>query len=446
MKKSFLILIMISFFPIYFADQVTIYNDNFSLVRTSLDLNLKQGLQSVFIDDIPSTIEANSVIIKPRDGKIEIFSQNYEYDLANTNQILQKYIGKEVELVTVTDQVFSGILQFNDYQTIGILNPKTKQLSLINYKEVRNLNLAELPANFFLKPTLHWQLLADKKGSQKLDFSYLCYGMMWNVTYNCVWNSEKKILDINSWVTITNDTGKTFRDSKLKLIAGDVNKLAQYDYDKTNEILYAMDGMRTKSAVFEEKEFHDFHLYTLSEKVTINNKQTKQLRLFPLKTVTAATKYEYRTFTDQVISIIEFDNSRKNGLGLALPKGIVKIYKKDEADNQLEFIGEDRLDHTPAEEKVKIVTGKAFDIVGETETKATRKISSSIVEKDLVVTLRNRSKVDKEIVVSHNLNGFWSIKNESLPYEVKNSSTIEFTQKLKSGQEVKLTWTERIEY
>ncbi|MDO9578552.1 MAG: DUF4139 domain-containing protein [Candidatus Cloacimonadales bacterium] len=447
MRQILIALLVILAFSLYANDQITIYNDNFSLVRSSLELKLEKGLQSYFMDDIPSTIEAASVIIKPLNGKLEVFSQNYEYDLAGTAQILYKYIGKEVEIITKTDQVFLGILQFNDFSTIGILDSSTNRLSLIQYSEIRNINLAELPDNFFLKPTLQWQLNSEKAGTYNVDFSYLCYGMKWDVTYNSVWDDAAGNLEINSWVTINNSTGKAFMDTKLKLIAGDVSKELQYKKGgRTNEVMYSMDAEFAASPEFEEKAFHDFHMYTLSENVSINNNQTKQLRLFPVKTVKAKSKYTYQTYSEEIISKIEFTNSKKEGLGLPLPKGTVKIYKKDTADDQLEFIGEDNIDHTATDEKVTLTTGKAFDLVGKTTVQDSRKISNKVTEKDMVVTLKNRSKETKEITVIHNVSGNWIISQENIPYEKKSAYQIEFTKTMKAGEEFDLTWTERISY
>lgn len=428
-------------------DQITIYNDNFSLVRTALELKLEKGLQSYFMDDIPNTIEARSVIIKPISGKLNVFSQNYEYDLAGTSQILYKYIGKEIEVISKTDQVFLGILQFNDYSTIGILDKSTNKLSLIQYSEIRNINLAELPENFFLKPTLQWMLHADKTGNYQIDFSYLCHGMKWDVTYNAVWDDKAGSIEITSWVTITNETGKAFQDTKLKLIAGDVEKLQQLykGGGRSETIMLSIDAFDSyKEPEFEEKAFHDFHMYTLSENVSINNNQTKQLRLFPVKSVNAKAKYTYQTYGDKVFSKIEFTNSKKEGLGLPLPKGEVKIYKKDTADDQLEFIGEDRIDHTAAEEKVTLTTGAAFDLVAKTTVTDSRKISTKVNEKDFKIELKNRSQETKEIIVSHNLNGNWVISGENVAFEKKSAYQIEFSKILKAGEEFDLIWTERI--
>ena len=444
MKIKIIILTIFLFTCLNAKDQVTIYNENFSLVRSSIDLTLSKGIQSYFMDDIPSTIEANSVIIKPLKGNIEIFSQNYEYDLANTSKILEKYIGKDIEIIAEDDVKFLGKLQFNDNSTIGIIEKNTDKLILIQRDEIRNISLAELPKNFFLKPTLHWRLNTTKAGKYPIDFSYICTGMKWDVTYNTVWNEDIGKLEINSWVTIINKTGKAFIDTKLKLIAGDVQKITQ-QYDKEIYTRYAMETTAAGIPDFAEKAFHDFHMYTLSENVNINNNQTKQLQLFPTKMVNAESRYEYSTGSTDVQSKIKFINSKKDGLGIALPKGVVKIYKKDSADNELEFIGEDALDHTAKDEEVLLTTGNAFDLVAETVTVERVKLSNRVVEREMKVTLKNRSGKTKTITVLHNLYGNWTIMKNSLPYNKKNASQIEFEKELKPDEVYELTWTERIE-
>lgn len=444
MKSVITIVLFLLLINLYASDQVTIYNENFSLVRSSVDLTLIKGIQSYFMDDIPSTIEPNSVIIKPLKGKLEVFSQNYEYDLANTSKILNKYIGKQIEIIGEEGAKFIGILQFNDNSTIGIIENNTKKLILIQRSEIRNINLAELPENFFLKPTLHWRLNAHKAGKFPVDFSYLCSGMKWNVTYNTVWDEDAGKLDVNSWVTINNNTGKAFADTQLKLIAGDVKKIRK-EYTRQRLTKFAVESAEISSPEFSEKEFHDFHMYTLSEKVNINNNQTKQLRLFPLKTVTAESRYEYNTGTTEIQSIIKFINSKKDGLGIPLPKGVIKIYKRDKSDNELEFIGEDSIDHTAKDEDVYINTGNAFDLIGETVTLERLPISKRISERKMKVILKNRSSKVKTITVIHRLYGKWSIMNNNLPFKKKDASSIEFTKQMKANEVYELTWTERIE-
>jgi len=186
-------------------------------------------------------------------------------------------------------------------------------------------------------------------------------------------------------------------------------------------------------------------MYTLSENVNINNNQTKQLRLFPTKIVNAESRYEYSTGSTDVQSKIKFINSKKDGLGIPLPKGIVKIYKKDDADNELEFIGEDNLDHTAKDEEILLTTGNAFDLVAETITIERRKISNRIYERDMKVTLKNRSGKTKTVIVLHNLYGDWTIMKNSLSFKKKSATLIEYEKELKPNEVYELTWTERTE-
>jgi hypothetical protein len=450
MKTKITLLIMLASFAFLAAtDQVTVYNDNFALVRTNTKLDLTKGMQSYFFENIPSTIEANSVIVESNSKGLEIFSQNYEYDLANTSKILTKYIGKEIEIITKSDNKFEGMLIFQDHETIGIQDENGK-LDLIRVAEIRNFNLAKLPENFFLKPTLHWKLQTNNKGKFPIELSYICTGMSWNVTYNAVWNDEAGHLEVNSWVTMNNVSGKAFENIKLKLVAGEVNKIRsnEYRYDRSGLQEFAAMDMMAKggSPSFEEKAFHDFHMYTLSGKVSVNHNQTKQLRLYPTTLVKAKSRYVYKTHGTKIASMIVFDNTEKDGLGKPLPKGTIKIYKTDSADDNMEFIGEDNISHTPVEEEISLTTGYAFDLVGETTVLDTKKISRHITQKQMQVKLKNRYEVKKEIVVKHNIYGDWEITKENVHYEKKKSNEIEFKRILTSGEEFILTWTETIEH
>lgn len=439
-----LLLILIPFF-LSAVGQVTVYNGNFALVRDSAELNLQKGMHNYFLDNIPSTIEANSVIIKPI-SRFKIFSQNYEYDLANTEAILNKYIGEEIEVVMEEGEIFSGILQFNDWNNMGILD-KNGKLTLLKTQNLQNINLAKLPDNFFLKPTLNWKLVSSYKGNTIVDYSYICSGLNWNVTYNAVWNDKSQKLDMSSWVTLNNRSGKTYEDVVLKLIAGDVAKNQGMQNMIREKMAYAeMDADVVMAPSFGEKAFHDFHLYTLSDEVTLRNNQTKQLQLFDPSQVRAKSRYDYFTNSTEIYSKIVFENSKAAGLGIPLPMGVVKIYKLDEADNQMEFIGEDNIDHTPKDEEVVLKTGKAFDLVGKTTTLDNRRISNKVNERDMKVELKNRSEENKTIEVLHHISGNWQIMTSNIDYEKESAYKLKFVVELKAGETKTITWTERITY
>ncbi|MBN1326677.1 MAG: hypothetical protein JW996_01875 [Candidatus Cloacimonetes bacterium] len=317
----------------------------------------------------------------------------------------------------------------------------TDRLILINREELLNINLAELPADFYLKPTLRWRLLAGKAGKYPISLSYLCQGMSWEVTYNAVWNASENRLDVSSWVTLKNETGKAYHDTVLKLIAGDVNKMR--DPLMRQKQAYEI----VASAVeFEEKSFHDFYLYTLNEPVSISNNQTKQIKLFPTTSVTARSRYEYLTYSNNITSQIIFINSEKEGFGKALPQGVFKIYLLDASDDNLEFIGEDRIQHTPRDERVSINTGSAFDLVGETVVVNQTREGKNIQIRDMKVILKNRSDNTKTVTVTHHLDGFGTILAESIRSKKIDANTVEFEKELEANEVYELTWTEKIVY
>jgi len=446
MKTNLVFLIIFVLTALYAEEQVTIYNDNFALIRQEAELELSTNVIDYYLEDVAATIEQKSIIIDSRD-KFEVISQNFEYDLANSNKIMEKYIGKEVEVLLKNGDRVTGLLQFTDISSLGIVENNSKKLFLLRTEETMKIELASLPGNFFLKPTLHWILSPKTSGKVKVPFSYMCNGISWDVVYNCVWDNE--YLRILPWVTINNRTGKAYNDVKLKLIAGEVNKIKTYDmYQRVaatdNDMEMAVSAKA--SPEFTEKEFHDFHLYTLDSNVTINNNQTKQIVLFPEKRVKGKGEYRYRTFSNEVISVIKFTNSAKNGLGLPLPAGIIKIYKEDKDDQQTEFIGEDRIEHTPIEEEIEVTTGNAFDLIGKT-TVVNQTSDRTSNTRTINVKLKNRSKVEKNLFITHGFNSVnWEILQADFQYKAKNSTEMEINVTLKPGEERELNWKEINKY
>ena len=439
-----LILLLASF--VQAEDWLTIYNDDLSLVRSNFELELKQGRQDYNYTDITSRIEAPSVIVLSQDGTVRVAEQNYEYDLAGKAQILNKYIDKKVDIFTKDNSHLTGILKFYDGMSFGLIEEGTNRLIVADNDQVQLIQLAELPPNFYTRPTLHWNLLANKAGKHQLQLMYLTGGLSWDVTYNTVWDGH--ILALNSWVTITNNSGKAFNNVHLKLIAGDVNRVRKGYYDTAGggyEVMLKTADQAAPS--FEEKAFHDFHMYTLDQPVTFADKQTKQLELYPLQNITASQFYEYNTFASSVLSIIKFKNTEANGIGKPLPKGTIKVYKKD-VDNNLEFIGEDSINHTSKNEEVRINTGTPFDLVGKTIEKDYKAISQKVSQRTIQVTLRNNSAENKAIDVIHNLGTnakIISVENITQP-TVDEYNKATFKINIAPNQEIIFSFVERTEY
>jgi len=438
-KVSYILMILLAVCGSLAAeDWLTIYNEDLSLVRSSFDLELKAGRQDYNFDDITARIMPASVIVSSDAVGFGVAEQNFEYDLAGKAEILRKYLDREVEITTKDGSRIKGILKFNDYNSYGIQDGADGKLWMVSAAETQLLQLANLPDNFYTKPTLRWALLAPKAGIYPVRLSYLTGGFSWDVTYNCVWDDKQ--LDLNSWVTIKNTSGKAFEDTNLKLIAGDVNVIRQLHIrgGRANEVDFSIDGMSTGSLSapsFEEKSFHDYHMYSLDQKVSFANNQTKQLALYPTQNVKAEGIYEYPTFSGAVNSIIRFENTEENGIGKPLPKGTLKVYRRD-TDGNLEFIGEDSINHTGRNEEVKIKTGRAFDLVGSTLSKDRENISKKISEYTIQVTLRNNSTETKTIQVIHQLGGNTRIIRSDIEPEIDTDNKATFRAELKPDSQL----------
>lgn len=444
MKRLILLaLVSLCLIPAFAEDWITIYNDDLSLVRSKFELDLKEGRQDYNFDDITSRIMPASVIVTG--GGIRVAEQNYEFDLAGKYQIMAKYLDREVIVIMKDQSRLSGTLKFYEGSSLGIIENGTDRLLVISESETQWIQLAELPTNFYTKPTLHWSLIAPKKAKYPVQMTYLSGGFSWDVTYNTVWN-EKTLL-MNSWVTINNRSGRPFNDVNLKLIAGNVNQVQDGYYNKGAR--YAMEADMAGSGMaapsFEEKAFHDFHMYTLDQKVSFANNQTKQLELYPPQNILAKAVYEYSVYDTGVQSMIKFKNTPENGAGKALPKGTIKVYKQD-TDGNLEFIGEDSINHTSKNEEVAITTGTAFDLVASTYVKEQKQITQRVTERLIQVTLKNNSASPKTINVIHQLSTNTRIIESDRKYSKDSNEKATFAIDIAPDKQVIFTFKERSEY
>lgn len=449
MKRSILLLpiLLILVLPLMAEDWLTIYNDDLSLVRSRFELDLVKGRQDISFDEISSRIFPSSVIVSSQIPGFRVAEQNYEYDLAGKWQIMNKYLDKEVEVITKDGTRIVGILKFFDSNGYGITENVSKRFIIVSEAETQVVQLSKLPDNFYVKPTLRWGLISPRDGKIPVQLTYLSGGLSWDVTYNSVWDGKK--LELNSWVTIENHSGKSFKDTNLKLIAGEINRAQKSYYNDyyRDEMSMAMDGLGGMAAPsFEEKAFHDFHMYTLDQKVSFANNQTKQIELYPPQNVKAEGVYEYKTWSDAVQSVIRFKNTEENGIGKALPKGTIKVYKQD-TDGNLEFIGEDNIDHTSRNEEVNINTGKAFDLVASTMERDRKNLGKNTYERNVQVTLRNNSGEAKTINVVHQLDGNTRIIQNDYNFEIDTNNKVTFKIVMAADTlETVFSWRERTEY
>ena len=421
---------------------ITVYNQNFATVKTDLTISLKKGINHYSLSDIPSSIEPTSVHLTPlkKSDKLVIALQNFEYDLANTNKILDKYLDGEIEIVAKNGELFSGVLKSFDGENIVIQKKNGQGINMINRKEIQNINLEKMPENFYTKPTLNWELFSDKSGDRQTKLSYITQDMSWDAQYVGVLSFDGKKLNLASWISLNNRCGKAFKNVNLKLMAGEVHLAPGYKPPRYAEGLEMMTAKGGAPEVVEEK-FFEYHLYTVkNRKIDINNNQQKQISLFDPADVNVEKILRYDCNPSGKVDVsIKFKNKEEYGLGIPLPKGKVRIFKKG-TDDKEEFVGEDNIDHTPKNEEVELKVGTAFDIKGKFTTTLSERPTKNTRRETYEIELRNRKEEDVVIEVIKRLGRNWTIEKSDEKYEKKDAFTIQFNIQVPAEQEKKFSF------
>jgi len=418
---------------------ITVYNDNLGLVKqirtVEVDLNNPViKFKDVAASLIPTSVHLNSLT----DSKsFEILEQNFEYDLASADRILQKYIDHEVSLILESGELITGTLMSIAGRSY-VLNTDNG-LRILPANDKMQISVSKLPEGLITRPTLIWQVAGAKNKSQKLEVSYLTNNISWKAEYVGVLSEKDDQIDVGAWVNIDNQSGATYENAQLKLVAGDIHRAAQpMDLQRRTMTMEASKGAQG----FEEKEFFEYHLYTLQRPTTVKDKQIKQISLFPNTTVASNKKYVFDASKNatQVEVQVVFVNKKEAGLGVPLPKGIFRIYKQD--GKNLEFIGEDRINHTPRNEEVSLTIGNAFDIIGEKTITDRKKLSKTSEQQTIEIEIRNNKEKDdvKVEVVEQFYYPFWKIENSSFPYEKKSANKVEFTVPAKANGKATLNY------
>jgi hypothetical protein len=430
---------------------LTIYNDNFAVVRQARLMGFEAGMNTVKFTDVASAIDPTSVNFKclSAPGAISILEQNYEYDLVNAESLLKRYIDRDVTVIIAgagadaAREVRGKLLA-----TVGgdyILASDTGGIEVINSGRVEETSLKELPEDLVTRPTLVWLADAKEAGDKLCQVTYTTEQINWKADYSAVLSEDEKSLDFSGWVTIDNKSGATYKDAALKLIAGDVRRV-QPPQPVRGGVVWAMEA-KAAPAGFEEKAFMEYHLYTLGRKSTINNNQVKQIEFIEPAIGVAAKKlfiYDRQENPDKVQVKIEFENTEENKLGIALPKGKVRVFKKDPADENLEFVGEDEIDHTPRKEKIKLYIGNAFDIVPEYKLVNSQHGARTQTETHQI-ELRNRKDTPVEVFVDEKFMKWanWQITDNSLPFEKYDAYTARFKVKIAADSTETIKYTVR---
>ncbi len=440
------------------ADQksisVTIYNEDLGLVKDVRAIALAAGAQNLWFEGVAARIDPTTVHIRSVDspGSLRVLEQNFEYDLISPSRLMEKYLGQTVELFKERED---GATETVRAKLIGTQEGAVYELEdgRIAINPSGRLVLPTLPQGLISKPSLVW-LLESSRDRQTVEASYLTAGIGWKADYVVVLSADDSNVDLSGWVTIDNRSGTTYENAALKLVAGDVNRVRQ-ELDRVQ--LKAGRAMAMEEQ-FVEESFFEYHLYTLERKTTVRDNQTKQISLltaagakvkksFVVESPGQYWRSRYEGVVKHDVGVhLSLENSKKNSMGMPLPKGIVRVYKKDSKD-ALQFIGEDRIDHTPTDETVRIRMGNAFYVVAERSQTGFEVLSSGhLYRSSYKLALRNHKEEAIIVSVVEPLAGDWKITQSSHPHVKESAGRARFDVPVAAKGAVELTYTVEVRY
>ncbi len=441
---------------------LTVYNGGYGVVREIRELTIGADGSAQFAD-VPSRIDATTVHFKSlTDPAAKLLEQNYQYDLVSADKLLQKHIDHPVE-VFVPGKVFAGsLLSFDGRQ---IILKDGEGITMVERPDnVRDIRFKTLPEGLLTRPTLLWQVATDRPGKQLAEVTYQTDGMGWHAEYVLVLGAEDQTADLAGWVSVQNNSGKTYKQAKLKFIAGDVRRVAEPRPVELGALRRSRG--ETEQPAMVEKAFFEYHMYTLGRPSTVADNEIKQLEMFsPAQGIQVDKKYLYNPlrlmrwfggrYTDpsygvtsdkKVQIFIEFRNTEANKLGIPLPAGKVRAYKQDPEDKALEFVGEEQIDHTPKDEKLSLLVGNAFDVVGERKQADFKvDVDHDWMVESFEIKLRNHKKENIQVRIKEPLYRWsgWEITAKSHEYAKLDAHTIAFDVPVKADGETTVTYTVR---
>ncbi len=470
------------------APSLTIYNQGFAVVRQAVPLELKVGINRITYSNITAHVEPESVVLRDlRGGRLTILEQNYRNDPLSEGLLLNLFEGKSIDFLRPDRTMVKGRIVRSGYvphyqaysrygqqymygqmamASGGAGQPIIEIDGKLQFSLPGQPIFPALGEDTILKPTLDWQLQAGEAGHTNAELSYISGGMSWHADYNVVAPDNANQADIVGWVTFDNQSGKTFENARIRLMAGDVSKLRQpgaYDALMARQEAVAVSAAGPQVT---EKAFDEYHLYTLERPTTLRDREMKQVEFLRATGVTASRIYvydglrldpQYRSWPMESIRenvsygtvsnpkvwvMFEVRNSKENKLGMPLPAGRIRFYRRD-SNGQVEFTGEDDIGHTPNNETIRIYTGNAFDIVGERRRVDFRTDSSQRwANESFEIKLRNHKSSAVEVRVVEHLYRWtnWEITQNTHPFQKTDAQTVEFRVRIPANGETRVAY------
>ncbi len=418
---------------------LTIYNSNLGVIRDIRVFDLKKGTSEIKLQDISAQLDPTTVkITSPKHpGQINLIEQNYQYDLVNQATLLHKYIDKKVMVTDDKRNVTEGILLSAEGNFLTLQTPTGIVMLTGNSSQI---SVPTLPEGLLTRPTLVWQLASTGAYmNEPLEVTYQSTGLNWHAEYIVALADDDKSLDLSGWVSLENNSGVTYPDAHLKVVAGTIHRAQAVPDYETRAYAMKASGDMVAPQQFEERGMFEYHLYDLGRTTTLHNNEVKQISLLNSTGVHSEKAYTYHGGRNIEVSI-KFKNTKENNMGMPLPEGVIRVMKRDK-DGSLEFVGEDRIAHTPRDEEITLKVGDAFDILGERTVTDSKNLGSHSSMESIEVNLKNRKDEDVTIDVTEDVGYSWEITKSSIPFDKKNASTVIFHVPVKARSEKKLTYT-----
>jgi hypothetical protein len=441
---------------------LTVYNSDIALVRDVRSVQLPRGTFDLRFMDIAATVNPATVHIRSltEPATLDVLEQNYEYDLLEPEKLLRKYVGRDVTIVrtvqrggdTREEEVTAHLLSFNNGPVWRIGD------EIVTGLRADHIRFPELPNNLFSRPTLIWTLENGGATRHRVEASYLAQKLSWNADYVLTVARDDKAADLDGWVTLRNGSGTAFRNVKLQLVAGDLNRvkesIARGRFDEARRQL-----ADAAAAPMAQESFSEYHLYTLGRKTTINNEQTKQVSMLGGTGVPVVKRYivdghdfYYRNvqhpgapIKDVVQVYYQFKNDEKAGLGVPMPAGTVRVYQAD-SKGGLQFAGEDRIDHTPKDETVKLKIGNAFDVVCERNQIDFQKVAANVYEIEYEIAVRNHKSTPITVEINEPIGGTWRMLSSTHEWAKTAAWAAGFTVPVTENGVATLKYRVRVNY
>lgn len=437
--------------------EITVYNQNVGLIKEVRVLQLEAGVNPVRFTDVAAGIQpatVHFVSLSDPEGT-RVLEQNYEYDLVDSQRLLARYVDQEIVVRTVSGERYAGTLLSG---TGDLVLLTADGVQVITPGQIQEYTFPVLPDGLITRPTLAWLLQAAQAGEQQVRVTYLTSGLNWQADYVAVLAADATELSLAGWVTVDNQSGATYQDAHLKLVAGDVHYVSQPALVRADVAEAAV--MATPAVV--ERSFFEYHLYDVQRPVTLQDRQTKQIEFATADGVAARKVFVYEASPEYVVGMVyadagygvgsdvavqvhlEFTNSAAGGLGIPLPQGTVRVYQED-TDGGTELVGEDAIDHTPVDEELSLYLGDAFDLAGERVQTDYNSLGETGAEETYRITLRNHKAEAVTVQVVEHLfrSADAEITASNMDYEMLDATTARFAVPIRANGEAEVTYTVR---